>query len=95
MTMDAVIPLRLELVRTGPCEWMIVEAGNADGVTRSIADVLDDEDDVVVSWQGEVPLPTRYRTAEEALDDIMRWLDRTHGGTRPIPIPHFPPVALH
>jgi hypothetical protein len=95
MTMDAVITAHLELTRLGPCEWEIVDLRHpADDAWRSFGLVRDDEETVVVTWRPGVPLPTRYATAESALDDAMRWAEHHTGGTRPIPIPHFaPPVA--
>ena len=57
-----------------------------------LAIVRDDGDDVVVTWHRDVPLATHYVTAEDALDDVVRWMAHQPGGTRPIPIPHFPPT---
>jgi len=88
--------VRLGLTRIGPCDWVIMELGAShDDTAALIGAVSDDGDDVVVTWHRDVPLTTRYLTAEDALDDVTGWLAHHRGGTRPIPIPHFPPASLH
>jgi hypothetical protein len=88
--------VRLGLMRTGPCDWVILDLAAPRSDARALVGaVSDDGDDVVVTWHRDVPLATRYLTAEDALDDISAWLANHRGGTRPIPIPHFPPASVH
>ncbi|GAA1973371.1 hypothetical protein [Microbacterium pumilum] len=86
--------LRWELQRIGPCDWVIHDLRHPPPDARDLlASVSDDGDEVVVTWHRDVPLATRYVTAEAARDDVVRWMSRQPGGTRPIPIAHFPPTA--
>ncbi len=86
--------LRPSLQRTGPCDWRIVDLDDRFAqAPAELASIHDDGDDVVVSWHREIPLATRYVTAEAALDDVIRWLAQRHGGVRPVAIAHFPPPA--
>lgn len=83
----------LALVRTGPCDWAIEDlALGREDSRRRLATVRDDDTDVVVVWRSDVPLAGRYWSAEAALEDVERWLNHPPRDTRPIPIPHFPPV---
>ena len=87
---------RLALVRIGPCEWAIDDLSRAPAHPhRRVAHVRDDDTEVVVDWGTDVPLPERYLTAEAALEDLQRWLERRGRDTRPIPIAHFPPPIVH
>jgi len=80
------------LVRTGPDAWVIEDANYAAAdARRQLARVREEDTDVVVEWRHDVPLAARYVSAEAALEDVKWWLEHPPRGTRPIPIPHFPP----
>lgn len=62
---------------------------------RVIAYVHETEnDEVEVVWlRGDIPLPTRYREAADVIGELGRWWNRKTGMTRPIEIPHLPPLG--
>ena len=84
------------LLRTGPGDWVIEDLSFArSDPRRRLANLRDDDTNVVVSWRRDVPLTARYLTAEAALEDVTRWLERPRRDTRPVPIAHFPPPRVH
>ncbi|MGC5172640.1 hypothetical protein ACLQ2Q_18540 [Microbacterium sp. DT81.1] len=52
-----------------------------------------DECHVEVEWLQPVHLQTRYATAFDALDDLIRWTEQRRGSERPTHIAHFPPTG--
>lgn len=86
------IAWEVALVRTGPCDWVIEDSTYAAAdPRRRLARVHEQDTDVTVAWRHDIPLATRYLSAEAALEDVKRWLEHPPRGTRPIPIAHFPP----
>ncbi|KAA9107707.1 hypothetical protein [Microbacterium rhizomatis] len=79
---------RFTLVERGGDVWEI--ATERDDLVAVI--VRAEDDHVEVSWQPGIPLPHVYTTAEVAMTDLVMWESRSPGGTKPIPIPHAPPM---
>ena len=77
-------------------EWLIYDTQfPADDSRYVVAHVAMTDDLVEVTCVRLLPSPTRYLTLGDALDDVHRWREAGtgHGSTRPILIPHLPPVG--
>ncbi|MEV5069446.1 hypothetical protein MRBLMI12_001020 [Microbacterium sp. LMI12-1-1.1] len=74
--------------------WIIRDAHVPTTDARSVVACVSEAawDGVDVLWLHPVGLPTHYRTADAVLRDLIRHGRRSSGTTRPIPIPHRPPV---
>jgi len=88
-----IIPLngepKTELDR-GQIMSMVQEAAGA-----SIAEmrVIDQYDAYYLDRLREKPLPVIYATPQDALESLEAWERGREGATKPIPIPHFPPLG--
>lgn len=51
------------------------------------------EVEVEVIWMRATPLPTRYATPADVLEDFLRWTNMSDVTSRPIPIASMPPRA--
>ena len=82
------------LRRTGEQTWMIVHARAPEFDVRPLARITVDDDDVAeVFWTAPLPLPVIYATPQDALESLEAWERGRGGSTKPIPIPHFPPLG--
>lgn len=83
-----------DLQRVDESTWIIRDSGIPSSDARSVVACVSETafDGVDVVWLHPVGLPTRYRTADSVLRDLIRHGRRSAGTTRPIPIPHLPPV---
>jgi len=95
MPNDDVLP-RFTLLLEGDGEWVIQDESVPPGdPAHLVARIREDsEADVRVEWMLPIPLPEHYLTAEFAADDLRMWNQRRQGWSRPIPIPHIPPLQL-
>ena len=84
----------LALRRVGPEDWVLQNRRFSSHDARHVVAALHEtgRGDVDVVWLQPTALPTRYPNVADALDDFQR-LSLRGGGTRPIPIPHFPPLS--
>lgn len=83
---------RFALQRIDDHTWVITGAPARGSDTRAIAKItLTEDDDVEVRWAGDLPLPITYVSARDALESLEAWAGPRRA-TKPIPIPHFPPV---
>lgn len=84
---------RYVLHRVTPSEWVIkdrrYESHDPRHVVGCVYEYADTEVEVV--WLRDLPLAVRYTTAAEVLQEVTRVQDSTRA-TRPIPIPHLPPL---
>ncbi|SEB65733.1 MULTISPECIES: hypothetical protein [Microbacterium] len=84
---------RYVLHRVTPSEWVIndrrYEASDPRHVVASVYEYADTEVEVV--WLRDLPLAVRYTTPYEVLEEVTRVQDSSRS-TRPIPIPHLPPL---
>ena len=84
----------LTLRRVGTLDWVLQNRRFSSRDARHVVAALHEMDggDVEVLWLQPTPLPTRYPNVADATEDFRRWSNHRGGGTRPIPIPHFPPA---
>ena len=91
---DRVVSERFALRRTAEQTWMIVHARAPESDVRPLARITVDDDDVAeVIWTAPLPLPVSYATPQDALESLEAWERGRGGSTKPIPIPHFPPLG--
>lgn len=86
----------LQLHRVDADHWVVHDYAYRPGDARHVvASVRDTGDDFVeVVWvPRDIPLPTRYRVAEDVLEDLTRWRSQRKRMTRPVQIPHLPPLS--
>ncbi|WP_439592883.1 hypothetical protein [Microbacterium sp.] len=83
----------LVLVRIDADHWLIHDSGHPTTDARHVVACIEEsEDGMDVVWVAPgVPLPTRYRTAGDILDDLVRWREGSRRDTRPAAIASFPP----
>jgi hypothetical protein len=83
-----------DLQRVDQSTWIIRDAHVPTTDARSVVACVSEAplEGVDVLWLHPVGLPTRYGTAEAVLRDLIRHGRRSTGTTRPIPIPHRPPM---
>ena len=73
--------------------WLIRDRNATDAAAPPIARLsLNDVEQVEVSWGVPLPLPVMFAKTQDALESLEEWAHRKPGGTKPIPIPHFPPT---
>lgn len=84
---------RFELRKVAAYEWLILDHRyEVNDPRRTVGCVYHiDESEVEVMWMREIPAATRYMTPIEALEDVRR-LENHSRSTRPIAIPHQPPL---
>ena len=84
---------RYVLHRVTPSEWVIndrrYESHDPRHLVASVYEYADTEVEVV--WLRDLPLAVRYATAAEVLQEVTRVQDSSRA-TRPIAIPHLPPL---
>ena len=91
---DRVVSERFALRRTAEQTWIIVHARAPEVDLRPLAHITVDDDDVAeVIWTVPLPLPVIYATPQDALESLEAWERGRGGSTKPIPIPHFPPLG--
>jgi hypothetical protein len=74
--------------------WMIVDTQAPEFAARALAHITVDDDDVAeVTWTAPLPLPVSFASPEDALESLEAWERGGEGATKPIPIPHFPPLG--
>lgn len=87
---------RFVLQPEGGGAWSIrdrsVAVDDAAAVVARIREESEAGVEVEVDWIVPLPLPQFYLTAEFVLDDLRLWNRRREGWSRPIPIPHLPPL---
>lgn len=83
-----------ELFRHDRTTWIIRAAGLPETDPRHVVAVITDarSEGVHVVWAQPTGRPTRYFTAEAVLADLSRGARPRSGSTRPVPIPHLPPL---
>lgn len=84
-----------ELRRVDDTRWQIENHVFSPGETGFVVARLHEPNEcgVRVEWAQAIPLPDRYATASDALDDLIRWGERRSGNERPLKIAHFPPTG--
>ena len=84
---------RFELRKVTEYEWLILDHRyEASDPRRTLGCVYKvDEYEVEVMWMREIAAATRYMSPIDVLDDVRRLHDRSRS-TRPIEIPHQPPL---
>lgn len=84
-----------EVRRVSDQDWVVYDCRvPADDARCVIACVHSDEDDnVEVRWVDGRVMPTRYLSVGAVIDDLVVAERRRGGSTRPIAIPHYPPVS--
>jgi hypothetical protein len=84
---------RYVLKRVTPSEWIIEDRRyESDDPRHVVACVYEYSDtEVEVAWLRDLPLALRYANAQEVLHEVARVQDPSRA-TRPIPIPHLPPL---
>ncbi|MET0734257.1 MAG: hypothetical protein ABWY55_01230 [Microbacterium sp.] len=84
------------LVRVDQIDWVVQDRRfRLDDARHVVASAHATEDDAIdVVWIQPIPLPTRYARIDDLLDDLGRWWSMQSGRTtRPIPVPHVPPLT--
>ncbi|WP_223627022.1 hypothetical protein [Microbacterium sp. EST19A] len=91
--MNELIDARFELRDVAAREWLILDHKyEANDPRRTVGCVYEvDEHEVEVMWMRTLTVATRYMSPVEALDDVRRLYERGRA-TRPIDIPHLPPL---
>ncbi|PVE95601.1 hypothetical protein [Microbacterium sp. TPD7012] len=91
--MTEVADARFELRKVVGYEWLILDHRyEVNDPRRTVGCVYQvDEYEVEVSWMREIPLARRYMTPLDALQELLRFENRSRS-TRPIEIPHQPPL---
>ena len=84
---------RFELRKVAEYEWLILDHRyEVNDPRRTVGCVYQvDEYEVEVMWMREIPAPTRYMAPIDALEEVRRFESRSRS-TRPIAIPHLPPL---
>ncbi|MDZ4045581.1 MAG: hypothetical protein U1E32_07355 [Rhodoglobus sp.] len=84
---------RFELRKVAEKDWLILDHKyEADDPRRTVGCVYEvDPYEVEVMWMRTLPVATRYMSPVEALDDVRRLHEQSRS-TRPITIPHHPPL---
>lgn len=91
--MSGNLDARFVLRRITPSEWVINDTQFAQDDTRHVVACVYElaATEVEVVWLRDLPLSSNYGSAFEVLEHV----ERVHGSsraTRPIPIPHRPPL---
>lgn len=84
---------RYVLKRVTPSEWVINDLRYAADDPRHVVACVYEyaETEVEVVWLRDLPLAVRYANAYEVLSEVARVQDPSRA-TRPIVIPHLPPL---
>lgn len=84
---------RFELRKVAERDWLILDHRYpADDPRRTVGCVYEvDQYEVEVMWMRSLPIATRYMSPADALDDVRR-LHEKDRSTRPLTIPHLPPL---
>ena len=84
---------RYVLNRITPSEWVINDRRYTENDPRYVVACVYEyaETEVEVVWLRDLPLAIRYSTAYDVLEDVSRVQDSSRA-TRPIAIPHLPPL---
>jgi hypothetical protein len=84
---------RFMLNRITASEWVINDLRYASNDPRHVVACVYElaETEVEVTWLRDLPLATRYGTVFEVLEDVEK-MRGTSRATRPISIPHRPPM---
>lgn len=84
---------RFELRKVAEHEWLILDHRyDANDPRRTAGHIYQvDEYEVEVTWMRAIPAATRYMSPIDVLEDVQR-LEARNRSTRPIPIPHQPPL---
>lgn len=84
---------RFMLNRITASEWVINDLRYAPNDPRHVVCCVYElaETEVEVTWLRDLPLATNYGTVFEVLEDVER-MDGPSRATRPISIPHLPPL---
>ncbi|WP_337005146.1 MULTISPECIES: hypothetical protein [unclassified Microbacterium] len=84
---------RFLLKRITASEWLINDLRYAPNDPRHVVACVYElaETEVEVTWLRDLPLASRYGTVFEVLEDVERMLSESRA-TRPISIPHRPPL---
>ncbi len=84
---------RYVLTRITPSEWVINDLRYAADDPRHVVACVYEyaETEVEVVWLRDLPLAVRYANAYEVLSEVARVQDPSRA-TRPIVIPHLPPL---
>ncbi|KQZ25193.1 hypothetical protein [Microbacterium sp. Root553] len=84
---------RYVLHRVTPSEWVINDRRYSPDDPRNVVGCIYEyaDTDVEVVWLRDLPLSARYANAQEVLDEVARIQDPSRA-TRPIAIPHLPPL---
>ena len=84
---------RYVLNRITPSEWVINDLRYAADDPRHVVACVYEyaETEVEVVWLRDLPLAVRYANAFEVLSEVARVQDPSRA-TRPIVIPHLPPL---
>lgn len=85
----------LRLTRVDADHWVIQDHSFPPTDARHVVACVREDDGVCVEvgWVQPIPLPLRYLTPADAVDDLIRWRAASEPGTKPVPIPHYPPVC--
>nr|WP_136041656.1 MULTISPECIES: hypothetical protein [unclassified Microbacterium] len=85
---------RFELRKITDTEWLILDHRYAaDDSRRTVACIYQvDTVEVEAVWLRDLPLATYYMSAADVLEDVQRFHSPSRS-TRPVPIPHLPPLA--
>ena len=84
---------RFVLHRITSSEWVINDLRYPENDPRHVVACVYElaETEVEVTWLRELPLALRYGSAFEVLEEVER-MQHTGRATRPISIPHRPPL---
>lgn len=84
---------RFLLKRITASEWLINDLRYSPNDPRHVVACVYElaETEVEVTWLRDLPLASRYGTVFEVLEDVERMLSASRA-TRPISIPHRPPL---
>lgn len=84
---------RYILTRITPTEWVINDQKYAENDPRHLVACIYEyaETEVEVVWLRDLPLAVQYSNAYEVLEDVAR-VKENNRATRPIAIPHLPPL---
>ncbi|KJL26514.1 hypothetical protein RN51_00156 [Microbacterium oxydans] len=91
--MNELTEARFELRKVAETEWLILDHKyEANDPRRTVGCVYEvDQNEVEVMWMRTLPVATRYMSPTDALTDVRRVHEKTRS-TRPITIPHLPPL---
>lgn len=88
---------RYVLRRITPSEWVINDHRfGADDPRHVVACVYElDPAEVEVVWLRDLPLAIRYSSPFEVLEEVERLQGGVSRATRPVAIPHLPPLLAN